>query len=186
MATPTSQPDRQDPDQGVPVLQWVPECVPHTSRPLRRPTACSVACVRPSKGLSRFMRPKAASVASSPWRRMTGACVGCSSRMPLGRERGKTMIFLAELPRFRGQLMVTGSQGQMAAVWIVPAFDVLEDRHAGLSLATEYAPVNELAFEGGEEALRHRVVKAVAHRSHGGCDAHLSAAFAEGVRRTPV
>ena len=71
----------------------------------------------------------------------------------------------------------------MAAVWIVPAFDLFKDRHAGLSLGTEYAAVNELAFEGSEKALRHRVVKAVAYRSHGRGDAHLSAAFAEGVRR---
>ena len=50
----------------------------------------------------------------------------------------------------------------MTTVWVVPAFDLLEDRHVGLSLGTEYAAVNELAFEGGEEGLRHRVVIAVA------------------------
>ena len=67
----------------------------------------------------------------------------------------------------------------MTTVWIVPAFDVFEDCHAGLSLGAEYAPVDELAFKGSEETLRHRVVKAVAHRSHGRRDAHLSAAFPE-------
>ena len=71
----------------------------------------------------------------------------------------------------------------MATVWVVPSFDVLEDRHAGLGLAMEYAPVDELAFEGGEEALGHCVVKAVAHRTHRRYDAHLTAAFPERVRR---
>ena len=54
----------------------------------------------------------------------------------------------------------------MATVWAIPLFDVLEDRYAGLGLAMEYAPVDELVFQGGEEALRHCVIKAVANRFH--------------------
>ena len=34
----------------------------------------------------------------------------------------------------------------MTTGWIVPAFYIFKDRHAGLSLDTEYAAVNELAF----------------------------------------
>ena len=54
----------------------------------------------------------------------------------------------------------------MTAVWVVPAFYVLKDRHAGLSLGTEYAAVNELTFKGSEKAFRHSVVEAVADRTH--------------------
>ena len=52
----------------------------------------------------------------------------------------------------------------MTTVWVVPAFDVFKDRHASLSLSTEYAPLNEFAFKGSEKALRHRV--GVSRRLH--------------------
>ena len=38
-------------------------------------------------------------------------------------------------------------------VWVVPAFDVHEGRHAVFSLGREYAAVNEFAFMGCEKAL---------------------------------
>ena len=54
----------------------------------------------------------------------------------------------------------------MTTVWVVPAFYIFKDRHAGLSLGTEYAAVDELAFQGSEKALRHSVVKTVAYGAH--------------------
>ena len=65
----------------------------------------------------------------------------------------------------------------MATVRVIPPFDVLEDRHAGLGLRRERALVDELAFEGGEEALGHRVVGAVANRTHRRDDAHSRQRF---------
>jgi hypothetical protein len=44
----------------------------------------------------------------------------------------------------------------MAPARIVPALDEPEDGHAGLRLGLELAPVEQLAFEGGEEALDGR------------------------------
>ena len=41
----------------------------------------------------------------------------------------------------------------MAPAWIVPALNELEDGHSSLGLGLELAPVEQLAFEGGEEAL---------------------------------
>ena len=70
----------------------------------------------------------------------------------------------------------------MATVRVILPFDVLEDRHAGLGLGRELGAIEEFALEGGEEALGHRVVVAVVHRSNRRNDAHLAAAFAERVR----
>ena len=39
---------------------------------------------------------------------------------------------------------------------VTPAFDEIEDRHRGLDLGLETAPVEQLAFEGGEKALAYR------------------------------
>ena len=63
---------------------------------------------------------------------------------------------------------------------VVPAFDKLEDGHARVGLGFETAAVEQFAFEGGEKALAHRVVEAVADRTHRGPHAGLVAAFAEG------
>ena len=70
----------------------------------------------------------------------------------------------------------------MSARRIVPTFDELEDGHARLRLGAELAPVEQLAFEGGEEALAHRVVVGVTDRSHGRPHAGLLASQAEGDR----
>ena len=45
----------------------------------------------------------------------------------------------------------------MTTAWVVPAFFVFKDCHAGLSPGAEYAAVNKLAFKGGEKAFRHSV-----------------------------
>src|SRR5271156_2365470 len=65
---------------------------------------------------------------------------------------------------------------------VVPALDEVEDRQARLDLGLEAAPVEQLAFERGEEALAHGVVKTVAHRAHRGSHPGLRATFTEGER----
>ena len=51
--------------------------------------------------------------------------------------------------------------------------------HARLGLRLELPAIEQLAFEGGEEALRHGVVIGVSDRSHRGADASLPTSFAE-------
>lgn len=63
-----------------------------------------------------------------------------------------------------------------------PAFDVLEDRHAGLGLGREPAAFEEFEHDCGEEALSHRIVPEGAHRIRRRNDAHLAAALPECVR----
>jgi hypothetical protein len=65
---------------------------------------------------------------------------------------------------------------------VVPAFDELEDCHAGLDLGFEAAAVEQFTFERGEETLAHRVIEAIADRTHRGPHAGLVAALAEGDR----
>jgi len=63
---------------------------------------------------------------------------------------------------------------------VVPTFDEIEHRHAGLDLGLEALAVEQLAFEGGEEALAHGVIEAITHRAHRLSHAGLRATFAEG------
>src|SRR5260370_25777008 len=70
----------------------------------------------------------------------------------------------------------------MAAMGVVPAFDELEDRHAGLALGFEAAAVEQFAFERGEETLAHCVIEAIADGAHRGPHARLAATLAEGER----
>ena len=67
----------------------------------------------------------------------------------------------------------------MPARGVVPAFDELEAGDAGLGLGLELAAVEQLAFEGGEEALAHGVVVTIADRAHRRPDAHFLAPEAE-------
>src|ERR1700738_4433505 len=71
---------------------------------------------------------------------------------------------------------------RVAAMGGVPAFDKLEDCHAGLDLGFEAAAVEQFTFERGEETLAHRVIEAIADRAHRGPHAGLAAALAEGER----
>jgi len=68
----------------------------------------------------------------------------------------------------------------MKAVRVVPALDEGEDGEAGLAMGRESSSIEELAFEGCEEALAEGVVVAVAHRSHRGSDAGFCAPVPEG------
>src|SRR3989338_9306715 len=74
------------------------------------------------------------------------------------------------------------TEGGMAAARIVETLDEVEDGHAGLGLGPEAAAVEQLALEGCEEALTHRVIEAVSDRAHRGADARLATAEAEGDR----
>lgn len=65
---------------------------------------------------------------------------------------------------------------------IVPALDEPEDGEFRFGLGAEPPPIEELAFQGGEEAFRERVVVRVADRAARGSDAHLGAALPEGER----
>ena len=67
----------------------------------------------------------------------------------------------------------------MASSSIVEAFDEFEDRMSRLSLRLEAAPIEQLAFEGGEETLAHGVVVGVADRAHRGAHAGIAAAATE-------
>ena len=71
----------------------------------------------------------------------------------------------------------------MAAGRIVEAFDELEDGDTGLAMRSETATIDELALEGREETLAHRIVVGVADRARRWTDAGLLAAIAESDRR---
>src|SRR5229473_954222 len=71
---------------------------------------------------------------------------------------------------------------RVAAMGVVPAFDELEDCHAGLALGFEAAAVEQFTFERGKEALAHRVIEAIADGARRGSHAGLAAALAEGER----
>ena len=72
------------------------------------------------------------------------------------------------------------TEGRVAAGRIVEAFDELEDGDAGLAMRSEAATIDELALEGREETLAHRIVVGVADRACRWTDAGLLAAIAEG------
>ena len=67
----------------------------------------------------------------------------------------------------------------MSPARIVETLDELEDGNARLGLRPEATPIEQLAFERGEEALRHCVVVGVSDRPHRGADTRLATAFAE-------
>ena len=66
---------------------------------------------------------------------------------------------------------------------VVEAFDELEDGHPRLAVRSEAAPIDQLAFEGGEETLAHRIVVRVADRARRRTNAGFLAAIAESDRR---
>ena len=54
----------------------------------------------------------------------------------------------------------------MPAMRIIPPFNVGEESQPGFLMRTEGSTIDQLTFKGGEEALAHRVVIAVASRPH--------------------
>ena len=75
------------------------------------------------------------------------------------------------------------TEGRVAAGRIVEAFDELEDGHPRLAVRSEATSIDQLAFEGGEETLAHRIVVGVADRACRRTNAGLLAAIAESDRR---
>jgi hypothetical protein len=71
----------------------------------------------------------------------------------------------------------------MAAAWVVPAFDKVEESEARVGLGAEAFAIEQLALEGREEALTHGVVVGVAHTAHRRADAGVTTAPSEGERR---
>jgi transposase InsO family protein len=71
----------------------------------------------------------------------------------------------------------------MTTPGIVPAFNEVEDLEARLRLRAEALPIEQLALEGREETLAHRVVVRVSDRTHGRPDAGRATPRAEGDRR---
>ena len=53
----------------------------------------------------------------------------------------------------------------MAAGRVVEAFDEVKDGDPRRAVRSETAPIDQLAFEGGEETLAHRIVVGVADLS---------------------
>src|ERR1700686_2983508 len=75
------------------------------------------------------------------------------------------------------------AEGGMQPRRVVPAFDEAEAGDLRRGLRRKAAAFEQLAFEGREEALAHRVVVGVADRSHRWPHAGFLAAFAECQRR---
>ena len=67
----------------------------------------------------------------------------------------------------------------MAAAWIVEALDEFEDRTTCFGLGLEPTPIEQLALEGREETLAHRVVVRVADRAHRWAHACITTAATE-------
>src|SRR5271170_1746711 len=74
-------------------------------------------------------------------------------------------------------------KGRVATGRIVEAFDELKDGHPRLALRSEATPIDQLAFEGGEETLAHCIVVGVADRACRWTNAGFLAASAESDRR---
>ena len=67
-------------------------------------------------------------------------------------------------------------------MWDCRAFEELKDGHPRLAVRSETTPIDQLAFEGGEETLAHRIVVGVADRACRWTNAGLLAAIAESDR----
>lgn len=66
---------------------------------------------------------------------------------------------------------------------VVEPLDIVEDGRSGLSPRPEDVPIEQLAFERGEEGLGHGIVEAVAAAAEGRHHACLLAAIPEGEAR---
>jgi hypothetical protein len=79
----------------------------------------------------------------------------------------------------------SGSRAPSAGGGHCKALDEVEQRQRRLGAVLEAFPVEQLALQGSEEALRHGVVEAVAHRPIEGTPPGLAATPAEGERCVP-
>src|SRR5260370_20886671 len=62
------------------------------------------------------------------------------------------------------------SESRVPPTTIVEEFDVFEDRAAGLGSRAPLSLGDQFDFEGGEEALRHRIVPTVSAAAHAAQD----------------
>ena len=92
---------------------------------------------------------------------------GCRHRSPT-ETRSEPRFGFAVFERHRADL----TERRMASTAVVEALDVVEDREPRIGLGTERASVEQLTFEGGEEALAESVVVAIADRAHRGASSH--------------
>ena len=96
--------------------------------------------------------------------------------MPLGAHRAS---------RARAAFELVGAQVPqrgVQSVGVVPGFEEREDGHARFAMGVKRTPLQQLAFECGEQALGHRIVVAVARRASRRHHPSLPAPFAEGER----
>ena len=75
------------------------------------------------------------------------------------------------------------AEARVATMRVVPAFDPLENRHAGFGVTSKSPTVKHLALGRGEKALSNCVVVGIAHQTHRRHDACFLAALAERVTR---
>ena len=92
-----------------------------------------------------------------------------------GLEGGLFAMILGVHRAFRGRAAfeLVGAQVPqrgVQAAGVVPGFQILKDGHASLCLGLERTPVDELAFERGEEALGHRIDAPICQESDLGED----------------
>ena len=116
-----------------------------------------------------------------------GRCVGVDTSSAISRprldgpEHGGTMVcagisrslVVAALVVDRGEIPKRG----VPPPRIVEALD--EDGDARLGLRLEFASIEQLTFERGEETLRHRIIVGVSDRPHRGANSSLPTSFAE-------
>jgi len=95
-----------------------------------------------------------------------GRLFGGRRRLGLeGREHGGRMIcagieqLLCETVLERNRREITDAR--MTSPWIIKTLDELKDRDPGLRLRLESPSIQQLAFEGGEKTLAHRIVPRV-------------------------
>src|SRR5712691_12331085 len=67
--------------------------------------------------------------------------------------------------------------------WVVPAFDKAKTSHLRFGLRGEPTAFQQLALEGGEEALAHGVVVGIPYGAHGRPHVRFLASLAERERR---
>lgn len=79
--------------------------------------------------------------------------------------RRQSGVVAGHLALLEGGWRLVAERG-VASVRVVEAFHEVVDRHAGFGPACEVVAVQQLALQGREEALAHRVVVGVADRSH--------------------
>src|SRR5262249_13991394 len=72
------------------------------------------------------------------------------------------------------------AEGRVAPPGVIPAFDVVEQRAAGIGRRAEALTVQQLTFERRKETLAQGIVIGIADRAHRGLNAEVETALAVG------